>query len=68
MSNTHPVAIRRTALAAIRGLVRSTGGHGCEEIGLTIEKKDYRLVSISTLPRPTDAEAVPLVFVEEVQR
>jgi len=64
MDDIQSVKIRRTTLEAIRGMVR---GVQQQEVGLTIKHRDYRVISISILPRPAGAEAVPLLYVKEVE-
>jgi hypothetical protein len=64
MDNLHRVMVRKTTLLAVH---RMAGGIASrEEVSLDIEKTSYELLLISTLPRPADAEAVPLLYVEEV--
>jgi len=67
MDNLHPVVVRKSTLLAIHRMT-GIGLASKEEVMLEIGRTNYELLSISTLPRPAGAEAVPLLYVRKVEK
>ena len=66
MSEFTTVKIKKTALEQLREMAtksyRSAPAH--LEMLIDVEYQRFKIVSVGTLPRPTDGEAVPLIMVQ----